>query len=131
MCCSITNIEVNEGIIKFKNRRCFCRKKVIIKISKSTTNPSKLYFFCETGKCKCNLFWALDNEEYNMHGNANSQDRRSFKHASEIKLNEKMNAINVTVHTLEEMYSILNMMILNLDFFGISISVLIWSTMKL
>ena len=60
---STTNI--NGGIIKFKNRRCYCGVKAAVKIFDSQNNPNKLYFVCERGKCKFHSFWEPNNEEFN------------------------------------------------------------------
>ena len=51
--------EVNGNIIKLKIRMCYYGRKACVKISKSATNPSKLYFVVVQGKCKCYSFWTL------------------------------------------------------------------------
>ena len=44
------NSQHKWGIIKFKNRRCHCGVKVVVKIFDSHNNLRKLYFVCERGK---------------------------------------------------------------------------------
>ncbi|KAK2653620.1 hypothetical protein Ddye_013476 [Dipteronia dyeriana] len=63
---SSSTMALNGGIIKFKNRKCSCGIKADVKISDSQNNLSKLYFFCERGKCNFYRFLDPDIEEFNQ-----------------------------------------------------------------
>ncbi|KAK2651857.1 hypothetical protein Ddye_011713 [Dipteronia dyeriana] len=101
---------INGRIIKFKNRKCSCGIKVAVKISESQNNPSKLYFFCERGKCNFYRFWDPDIEEFNQTEflESNSQkydDIEHFQLQQEMKsVMQKLELLWQRVQHLESLY---------------------------
>lgn len=44
------DIVMNGGLIKLKNKACNCGSKVVLKVSESQKNPTKLFYCCSSVK---------------------------------------------------------------------------------
>ncbi|KAK2659956.1 hypothetical protein Ddye_006489 [Dipteronia dyeriana] len=97
---SSSTINMNGGLIKFKNRRCSCGVKAGVKISESQNNPRKLYFACERGKCKFYSFWVPDNEEFNQ-AEYIENIREINDGRDNFMLQQEMTAVNARLQSLE------------------------------
>ncbi|KAK2661804.1 hypothetical protein Ddye_000378 [Dipteronia dyeriana] len=93
-----TNIK--GGVIKFKNRRCSCGVKAVVKISESQNKPKKLYFISERGKYKFYKFWKPDNEEFNNVEYSESIMERNDC-GDNFKLQQEMAVVNGRLQSLE------------------------------
>ena len=138
MTSSSASSEVNGGLIKFKNRRCYCGRKASVKISESTKNPSKLYFTCDQGKRKYYTFWSPDDEEYNMHEDAISEQRVSEQrqrrgiHGAEMNMSCENRERSIKVQNVEGLQAGLKIMVvLNIVFLCITSVVLILAIMNM
>ncbi|KAK2656976.1 hypothetical protein Ddye_010028 [Dipteronia dyeriana] len=97
---SSSTININGGLIKFKNTRCSCGVKAGVKISESQNNSRKLYFVCERGKCKFYSFWEPDNEEFNKA--EYSESIREMNDARDnFMLQQEMATVNARLQSLE------------------------------
>ncbi|KAJ4724464.1 Armadillo-type fold containing protein, partial [Melia azedarach] len=67
-------ININGDIIKMKNRECFCGDKAGIRVSESSRNPNKIYFICQSRKCKYFEWWTPTEDEYIMKYVENKND---------------------------------------------------------
>lgn len=76
--------------IRLKNRKCRCggRKRASIRISESSNNPGRLYFFCDA--CNYLEFWTPDMDE-----------RHSIHALSDCT---KLPGTNNTVHSRNEIH---------------------------
>ncbi|KAL6972271.1 hypothetical protein U1Q18_052795 [Sarracenia purpurea var. burkii] len=52
---------VNHNFNFFQNKRCKCGKKAAVAISKSETNPGRLYFKCSDRCCNFFAWWMPPN----------------------------------------------------------------------
>lgn len=109
---SSASSDINGGKIKFKNRWCHCRRKAGIRISESTKNPSKLYFFCLQGKCNYYSFWTPDNEEFNIDDDDASSEKMQLpsNEASEMHLQSEIKALERRMNNVETMQSSMKVM---------------------
>ena len=135
MASSSASSEVNGGLIKFKNRRCYCGRKASVKISKSTKNPSKL---CDQRKYKYYTFWSPDNEEYNVHEDAMSEQRVSEQrqrrgiHGAEMNMSCENRERSIKVQNVEGLQAGLKIIVvLNIVFLCITSIVLILAIMNM
>lgn len=129
---SSASSEVNGGIIKFKNRRCYCGKKAGVRISESATNPYKLYFICFLGKCNYYSFWTPDNEEFNLYDDASSEQRENKLMQSGMQERNELKDLTTRVRNLESMQELMRIPIyVNMVFFAISIVVFLIAVMSI
>ncbi|TXG47750.1 hypothetical protein EZV62_027044 [Acer yangbiense] len=130
----ISSNKINGGMIKFKNRLCYCRKKAAIKISESQKNPSKLFFSCESRKCNFYMFWSPDQDEFQQSHSHSVDAIHDMHDANEVRndvhfqddrraiskeFERKLNNVEVVVNTLKLLS------IINIVFSGVAMFVMI------
>uniref|UniRef100_A0A5B6YMZ9 Zinc finger GRF-type domain-containing protein n=1 Tax=Davidia involucrata TaxID=16924 RepID=A0A5B6YMZ9_DAVIN len=127
---------INGGWIKFRNKRCNrCGRRATLRISESTENPQKLYYYCESDRCKRFIgFWEPETEDVNMQ----ESQQQSPTHPHEFyfgdqqmqgqfnDLQREVRALQMRVQNLESYQGGMKlMMVLNMLFFGISMSLFV------
>lgn len=91
--CHTTNVTMlMDRLFDFETEEK-CYQKVDICISKLSTNPYKLYFHCEKGKCNFYSFWEPDEDKINM---------RSLEALPESFAARTTNVHRIKVHTEAE-----------------------------
>ena len=57
-----SHIFTNGRGIKFRNKRCRCRRKAEVLISESINNRDRLFFRCKTNQCGFFEWWNLEDD---------------------------------------------------------------------
>lgn len=112
--------EINGGQIKFKNKKYHYSMKATLKIFKSCSNPTKLYFFYANGRYKYYSFWTPNNEEFRSDATYGAKKR--YEHDIKEQLDYvhvQLKAIIIRIQNLEAMqHGLKLMMLINLFYFG-------------
>ena len=139
---------INGGVVIFKNKLCRCGMKAGVRISESSQNPGKLFFFCEKRQCKFFKWWQPDETEFM--GSLQSHEERNrnsieigllnaMMHRLECSLNGSMQnlerSLNQRMQNLEGNYGYKfqseMIMLANMLLFGLSIYVFYVSLMNM
>ena len=123
---SSTTRNTNGGMITFRNKYCECGKRAALKISETENNPGKLFYTCESKRCKFFNWWKPDPTVFQTW----QRTEEISRDVEEIKvLNAKLQKLETCSHgikpNLKSIQICLRMMTLyNLIFFGVSSAVL-------
>ena len=128
---------INGGVVIFKNKLCRCGMKAGVRISESSQNPGKLFFFCEKRQCKFFKWWQPDETEFI--GSLQSHEERNRNSIEIGLLNARMHrlesSLNGSMQNLEGNYGYKfqseMIMLANMLLFGLSIYVFYVSLMNM